>query len=105
MFPSFLRPPFVTFVTYAIAISPASAISEALGLTVKTSTSNANVDGLENLKVIATVVNTGGETLKLLNDPRSVLNPFPENTFTITNPSGSGPVFDGPKVNRVPGLW
>ena len=93
MFSSSLHASLVALVASAVAVFAAP------GLTVKTSTSNVNVDGLENLKVTTTVINTGDETLKLLNDPRGVLNSFPENTFSITDGAGSRPLFKGAKVN------
>ena len=83
----------------ALVVS-AIAVSAAPGLTLKTTTPTVNVDGLQNLKVTTTVTNTGDGTLKLLNDPRGVLNSFPENSFTVTNPSGSSPSFTGAKVNH-----
>jgi len=99
MFSSSLRASLVALVASAVAVSAAP------GLAVKTSTSNLNVYGLENLKVTTTVTNTGDETLKLLNDPRGVLNSFPENTFSITDSaSGSHPLFKGAKVNRPSGF-
>ena len=61
-------------------------------------TSDVHVHGLDNLKVTATIFNTGDETLKLLNDPRGVLDSFPENSFSITDATGSRPEFDGAKV-------
>ena len=64
---------------------------------------NIKVDGVQNPKVAATVINTGDETIKLLNDPRGVLSSFPENSFTITNANGSCPLFNGAKVNRPSG--
>ena len=103
MFSSSFYAPIAVFVAYTVAISAAPAISTTPSLTVKTSTSNVNIDGSKNLKVTATVVNTGEGTLKLLNDPRSVLNPFPEDTFTITDSSGSRLSFTGSAVNHVPG--
>jgi len=87
------------FAPLIILVASTVTVSAAPGLTVKTSTPNVEVDGLENLKVTTTVINTGGETLKLLNDPRGVLNSFPENTFTITDAAGSRPLFDGAKVH------
>ena len=95
MFPSSLR------ASLAILIASAVAVSATPSLTIKTSTPNVNVDGLENLKVTTTIVNTGDETLKLLNNPRGVLSPFPENTFIIINPVGSRPLFTGPEVNHA----
>ena len=81
----------------------AVTVSAAPGLTVKTSTPNPNVDGLGNLKVTTTVTNTGDKTLKLLNDPRGVLNTFPENTFIVTDTTGSRPSFNGAKVDDASG--
>ena len=89
-----------SLIAYGVAVSTLPVVSTVPSLTVKTSTSNVNIDGLKNLKVTATIVNTGGETLKLLNDPRGVLDPFPEDSFTITDPSGSGPAFNGASVNE-----
>ena len=94
-----LRTPFVALLTYATAVATAPAASATPSLTVKTSVSNVNVDKLEDLKVIATIANTGGETLRLLNDPHGVLNPFPGDSFTITDPSGSRPPFSGAEVS------
>lgn len=50
-----------------------------------------------------TIVNTSGEALKLLNNPRGVLDLFLEDTFTITDPSGSRPSYSGAMVNHMPG--
>ena len=80
-------------------VASAAAVSAAPGLTLKTSTPNVDIDGLENLKVTTIITNTGDETLKLLNDPRGVLDSFPENSFTITDASGSSPSFNGAKVD------
>ena len=99
MFP----PPLAVLVAYVAAASAVPAISTVPSLSVRTSTSNPNIDGLENFKVTATIANTGDGTLKLLNDPRGVLNPFPEDSFTITDPSGSRPSFTGDSVSRVSG--
>ena len=84
-------------------VASAIVVSAAPGLTVKASIPNTDVDGVENLKVTTTVTNTGDETLKLLNDPRGVLSFFPENTFSITDPTGSRPLFTGAKVNYASG--
>lgn len=86
----------------AVLVVSVIAISAAPSLTVKTSVPNVNIDGLGNLKVTATITNTCNETLKLLNDPRGVLNPFPENSFSITGAAGSRPLFDGAKANYGP---
>lgn len=57
-----------------------------------------SVNGVENLKVVATITNTGDETLKILNDPQSPLSTLPANTFDITDSNGSRPAFTGIKV-------
>ena len=95
MFSPSLRASLVALVASAVVVSAAP------GLTVKTSTPSDKVNGLGNLKVTATVTNTGDQTLKLLKDPRGVLNTFPENTFSITDASGSSPSFNGAKVNHA----
>ena len=102
MFFSSLRAPLVALVVYVIIVSSVPSVVPP-SLTVKTSTFDLNVDRLGNLKVTTTVVNTGGVSLKLLNDPRGVLDPFPEDSFTITNPSGSRPSFIGARVNHTSG--
>jgi len=55
------------------------ADSQPPRLTVETSIPNVNVNvnRLEELKITTTITNTGDETLKLLNDPCGVLDPFP----------------------------
>ena len=93
MLSSSLRASLVALVASAVAVSAAPSLS------LKISTPNLDVDGLENLKITTTITNTGDETLKLLNDPRGVLDSFPENSFTITDASGSRPSFTGAKVS------
>jgi peptidyl-Lys metalloendopeptidase len=61
-----------------------------------------SVTDVENLKVTATVTNTGSEAVKILNDPRGVLNKLPTNTFAITDAAGASPKFAGAKVKYVP---
>ena len=102
MFSSSLLVPLVTLVTYAAVFSAIPAVSAAPSLTVKTSAPDVDIDGLNSLKVITTVANTGEETLKLLNDPHGVLSPFPGDAFTITDPSGSRLAFSGAPVSHVP---
>lgn len=58
--------------------------------------------GVENLKVVATITNTGDETLKILNDPRSLLSKRPANKFSITDARGARPAFTGIKVKYSP---
>ena len=104
MFFSSIRAPLVALVAYVVSLgSSTPSVSSLPSLTVGTATSDLNIDGSGGLKVTATVVNTGGESLKLLNDPRGVLDPFPENTFTFIGPSDSPPPFRGARVNHSSG--
>ena len=89
--------------TLVVLITSAVAANAAPSLTVKSSTPNVEITGLQNLKVAVTVFNTGDETMKLLNGPRGVLDSFPEHSFTITNAAGSRPSFSGAKVNHPSG--
>ena len=59
------------------------------------------VDSVEDLKIVATITNTGDETLKVLNDPRGPLNNLPTDTFVITDAKGSQPLFTGIKLKYV----
>ncbi|OBZ68536.1 Peptidyl-Lys metalloendopeptidase [Grifola frondosa] len=95
MFSSSVRSVLVSLVASAVAVS---AIT---GLSLKVSGPEA-VDGVNNLKVVATITNTGDETLKLLNDPRGALHTMPTDTFAIMNESGETPSFIGVKVKYVP---
>jgi len=61
---------FSTKVFAALLAVSASAMA-APGLSLKVSGVDA-AEGVENLKVTATLTNTGDSTLKLLNDPRTV---------------------------------
>ena len=100
----FSPPPRITvLIAYITAVSAAPVIPTTPDLTARTSTSYVNVNGLENFNVTATIVNAGDKTLKLFNDSRGVLDLFPENSFTVTTPSGSRPSFNGGSVNREPG--
>ena len=88
MFSSTLRATLIALAASAVAVSAAP------GLSLKVSGPEA-VDGVENLKVSTTVTNTGDETLKLLNDPRSALHTFSTTAFVITASAGSSPTFTG----------
>ncbi|KAG9089104.1 hypothetical protein FRC06_001715 [Ceratobasidium sp. 370] len=61
----------------------------------------SSVVDVHNLSVKATLKNTGDETLKLLNDPRTVLSTAATDTFRIFSESGS-PTFTGIKLKYVP---
>ena len=101
MFYSSLRATLPALVTYTVAFIVAPPVSAAPSLTVESSISSLDVDGLGNLKVTTTAVKAGEETFKPLNDTRGTLDPFPEGTFTITDPSGSRPSFSSVTVNHA----
>ncbi|PIL25440.1 hypothetical protein GSI_13330 [Ganoderma sinense ZZ0214-1] len=88
--------------TLLVLVAAATTVSSAPGLALKVTGADA-VDGVENLRVITMLTNTGDQTLKLLNDPRSALHPFPTNTFAITANNGARPSFTGMKVKYSPG--
>ncbi|KIM38232.1 hypothetical protein M413DRAFT_76264 [Hebeloma cylindrosporum] len=60
------------------------------------------IDSVEHLKIVATVTNTGDETLKVLNDPHGTLNKLSTDTFVIANAKGAQPSFMGIKLKYVP---
>jgi peptidyl-Lys metalloendopeptidase len=81
----------------AIAASVVS-VSAAPGLALKVSGPD-NVRGVDSLRLVTELVNTGDETLKLLNDPRTILRKLPTNTFSIVHEdSHASPKFAGAKV-------
>ncbi|TFK34427.1 deuterolysin M35 metalloprotease [Crucibulum laeve] len=77
------------------------AVSAAPGLSLKV-TGPDSVNTVEALKVVATITNTGDETLKILNDPRGPLSKLPTDTFAISEASGARPAFSGVKAKYVP---
>ena len=77
----------------AVAVS-APAVAAAPGLSLKVTGSDV-IDCVEEFKVVAILTNTGDETLKLLNDPRSALHTLSTNAFVITASDGSSPTFTG----------
>ncbi|KAF6759247.1 peptidyl-Lys metalloendopeptidase [Ephemerocybe angulata] len=62
----------------------------------------ASVTDIDNFKVLALLVNTGSDTLKILNDPLSPLSTLPANTFEIVNSEGSTANFTGIMAKYVP---
>ncbi|KAH8824093.1 peptidyl-Lys metalloendopeptidase [Flagelloscypha sp. PMI_526] len=62
----------------------------------------ASVDGVQNLKVTTSIVNTGDETLKILKDVRGPLSTLPTETFNIVAEDGTTPTFSGVKAKYVP---
>ncbi|KAL0570398.1 hypothetical protein V5O48_011556 [Marasmius crinis-equi] len=85
----------------ALALSALSVRAEP-SLSLKLS-GPPSVDGVHNLKVVATLFNTGSDTIKLLNDPRGLLSKASADKFTISNGAGSAPSFTGIKVKYSPG--
>ena len=71
-----------------VLVASAVVVSVDPGLTVKILTLNIDVNELESRKVTTTNTNTGDESLKLLNNPRVVLDSFPKVYYTTTNPDG-----------------
>lgn len=60
------------------------------------------MNGVDDLKLVTTLVNTGDQTLKLLNDPRGPLSTLPTDTFVITDAKGARPAFTGVRAKYVP---
>ena len=87
-------------VALVVLVASAVVANAAPSLSVMTSVPNVDVNRLENLKVVVTVFNIGDEPLKLLKDPRGVLDSFPEDSFTITGAAGVRPLFSGATVGR-----
>ncbi|KAL0062486.1 hypothetical protein AAF712_010619 [Marasmius tenuissimus] len=84
----------------ALVLSALSASAEpSLSLELAAPT---DVDGVHNLKVSATLHNTGDEDLKLLKDPNGLLSKSATDKFKISNVAGSGPSFTGIKVKYSP---
>ncbi|KAG9090728.1 hypothetical protein FRC06_000907 [Ceratobasidium sp. 370] len=82
------------------ALVSAIAVSAAPGLVLDIIGPSSVVD-VHGLSVKTTLKNTGDETLKLLNDPRTVLSKAKTDTFKISSASSS-PTFTGIKVKYVP---
>ncbi|OBZ77464.1 Peptidyl-Lys metalloendopeptidase [Grifola frondosa] len=82
-------------------VASAVMVSATPGLLVQV-TGPAAVHDIQNLQVVATVVNTGNESLKLLKDPHGPLSQSPTDIFNITNGSGDSPDFIGIRVYFAP---
>ena len=93
MFSFSLRASLIALVASVVAVSAAPSTTPDVDLTVRLG------DGSEDMKVITTVANTGSKPVKLFKDPRGVLSPFPEDSFTITGPTGSRPSFNGARAS------
>ncbi|KIK06432.1 hypothetical protein K443DRAFT_674412 [Laccaria amethystina LaAM-08-1] len=94
MFSSSPRFPLFALVASALAVSAAQNLSLEI-------TGPKSVNTVANLKVVATVINTGEKILKLLNEPRSTLSKLPAHTFSIVDQTGASPQFIGIKYKYV----
>ncbi|KAK0222392.1 hypothetical protein IW262DRAFT_1448336 [Armillaria fumosa] len=81
----------------------ASVVSATWSLTISTS-SPASVADVSSLEVVTTVVNSGDETVKLLNDPRTVLSSWATESFTVVNSAGIPADFTGVAVRYIPSV-
>ncbi|QRV78565.1 peptidyl-Lys metalloendopeptidase [Ceratobasidium sp. AG-Ba] len=90
------------FVSAAILLSSALLASADRSLTLKVTSPSAAITDVDNLRVAATVANTGSETLRLLRDPRSPLSKYPTETFGVVNSNGARAGFTGMKVRYSP---
>lgn len=66
----------------------------------------ASVSDVANLKITASIKNVGTETLRLLNDPNSILSPWETNSFQVaraeSNLVNSAPLnFTGIRVSLI----
>lgn len=58
------------------------------------------VESVGDLLLQTTVTNIGDESIKLIKDPRSVLDALATDTFIVVNPTtGRSPVFTGVQVS------
>ncbi|KAG8708792.1 hypothetical protein FRC08_018707 [Ceratobasidium sp. 394] len=92
--------PMWPFVSAVLLSAAAAFAAPSLSLGVIGPSSIVDIHGLA---VKAILRNTGDGTLKLLNDPRTVLSTAQTNTFHISSASGS-PTFTGIKVKFVPSV-
>ena len=112
MFSKSVRTAFVALTALAVSISATQSLSIKVNgishVSLPTicmfifSPGPPAVDSVEHLKIVATITNTGDETLKVLNDPRGPLNKLPTDTFVITDAKGAQPSFTGIKLKYVP---
>ena len=100
MLSSSLRAFLIALVASAAAVYAAPVADISLGLHVSV---ELNLNGRPGPLLTVTVDNRSGKTLKLLKDPRGVLDTFPEDSFAITDATGSRPSFNGAKVSHASG--
>ncbi|KAF9033592.1 deuterolysin M35 metalloprotease [Panaeolus papilionaceus] len=85
----------------ASLVIAAVSVSASPALTV-TLSAPTDVSGVQNLKVTARITNVGDETIKLLEDPRSLASKSPVNKFKVANRRGGRPSFNGIKIKYSP---
>ncbi|TFK65279.1 peptidyl-Lys metalloendopeptidase [Pluteus cervinus] len=88
-------------ILFGLALGAASSVSALPSVALKL-TGPDDVEHVADLKITATVTNTGDETLKLLKDPLSPLSTLPANTFRIEGTTGAVPAFVGIKAKYLP---
>ncbi|KAJ1302211.1 hypothetical protein OPQ81_001035 [Rhizoctonia solani] len=93
-----MRIHFASVLAAAYSTGVCSAGMTSLSLSLSVPKSVANID---ELSIMTTVKNTGSETLKLLNDPRTVLSNAQAKTFIITK-DNDAPEFTGMLVKYSP---
>ncbi|CAE6499738.1 unnamed protein product [Rhizoctonia solani] len=89
---------FASVLAVAYGVTAGSAGTPSLSLLLSVPKSAANID---DLAITTMVKNTGSETLRLLNDPRTVLSNAQTKTFIITK-DDDGPEFTGMIVKYSP---
>lgn len=86
--------------TAVLGLAASTSAHKSLSVSVS-NPSTADVDGL---KLTTTISNTGDETLKLVNDPRTPLSSWATNTFAVSSDDGTVPAFTGVKVRYIPSV-
>ncbi|KAJ8075548.1 hypothetical protein PM082_021178 [Marasmius tenuissimus] len=98
-----LRPPTFQLTETAVVFALLSVCSASRLLSVSIS-APASSDDVTGLEVVTTVTNTGNETLKLLNNPMSVLSKWATDSFEVHNGDGVAADFNGLFVRYNPEL-
>ncbi|KAK7438460.1 hypothetical protein VKT23_018073 [Stygiomarasmius scandens] len=97
MFSSILRSSLVALVVSTIVVTATQEV------TLKVS-GPEYAKGVDNLKVKTTLTNTGSDNLSLLNDPRSILDTAPTDSFRIVGSGGTSPAFSGMRLKYDPSV-
>ncbi|KAK0244887.1 hypothetical protein EDD85DRAFT_215286 [Armillaria nabsnona] len=91
------------FYLSTVLLAFASVASATKSLTISAS-APASILDVSALEVVTTVVNSGDETVKLLNDPRTVLSSWATESFTVVNSAGISADFTGVAVRYIPSV-